>query len=492
LLWQANNNMHPVIGGELYRYRVVNGAGRFEQIGMSWLKHGFQALGGSLCCQCLGGGGATLGVGCSDPYGSARNGGQAGLGPRWQVNAHTGVFTYPHANPAWSGETARRLEFAVADFDTSPGVRYVGEAVYITQDDAAAGNQDNNESWRELVPIVGAEPSFSLLGQTHRAELAIRTWAQFEPGVTLTDVQVPGDGHFVVGSKATSLGGGMWHYEFAVCNQNADRNGGSFRVPLPIGANVQNVDFHDVTYRDGDGPNDLDFSGVDWTASIASDGITWACETMAQNASANALRWRTTYNFRFDADVAPTAGNVTIGLWKPGAQSSMNATGQVPAGGNRSIIAFCPGDGSGTACPCSNDAHAGSGTGCSSSLGFGGLLGTSGTPSVSADTLALQGSSMPSSSALYFQGSQAVNSSQGVVFGDGLRCAGGVVKRLGTKTNTAGGSLYPSGVDTPVSVRGVCAAGDVRYYQVWYRNAAMFCSVDTFNLTNGIQVTWLP
>jgi hypothetical protein len=32
----------------------------------------------------------------------------------------------------------------------------------------------------------------------------------------------------------------------------------------------------------------------------------------------------------------------------------------------------------------------------------------------------------------------------------------------------------------------------VRNYQAWYRNAAVFCSPSTFNLTNGYQVTWAP
>ena len=35
LSWIAQNNLHPVIGGALYRHRVVDGSGRFEQIGMS-------------------------------------------------------------------------------------------------------------------------------------------------------------------------------------------------------------------------------------------------------------------------------------------------------------------------------------------------------------------------------------------------------------------------------------------------------------------------
>jgi hypothetical protein len=29
-----------------------------------------------------------------------------------------------------------------------------------------------------------------------------------------------------------------------------------------------------------------------------------------------------------------------------------------------------------------------------------------------------------------------------------------------------------------------------RTYQVWYRNAAAFCTISTFNLTNGIELSW--
>ena len=30
------------------------------------------------------------------------------------------------------------------------------------------------------------------------------------------------------------------------------------------------------------------------------------------------------------------------------------------------------------------------------------------------------------------------------------------------------------------------------FYQSWYRNAAAFCTSSTFNLTNGVTVTWTP
>mgnify|MGYP006315062565 CR=1 FL=1 len=68
--------------------------------------------------------------------------------------------------------------------------------------------------------------------------------------------------------------------------------------------------------------------------------------------------------------------------------------------------------------------------GCLSSLGTGSRLVASGEASIVFDALVLSGSQMPNSSALYFQGTTAVNGGAGVAFGDGLRCAGGSTVRL--------------------------------------------------------------
>jgi hypothetical protein len=152
---------------------------------------------------------------------------------------------------------------------------------------------------------------------------------------------------------------------------------------------------------------------------------------------------------------------------------------------------FCFGDGSATACPCGNSSPTGDHSGCLNSLGTGGKLVASGNPSIGNDTLVFSGSQMPNSSALYFQGTTQLNGGAGVVFGDGLRCAGGAIIRLGTKSNSSGASQYPAAGDPSVSVRGLDASGDVRTYQVWYRNAdPTFCTPSTFNLTNGLQITW--
>jgi len=144
--------------------------------------------------------------------------------------------------------------------------------------------------------------------------------------------------------------------------------------------------------------------------------------------------------------------------------------------------------GTGANCPCGNAGAAGNG--CASSVNPSGanLLAT-GVASVTSDTVRLQGSGMPNSSCLYFQGTTQAS----VSFGDGLRCASGVVIRLGTKTNMSGVSRYPAVGDLSVSVRGlVPAAGATRNYQAWYRNAAAFCTASTYNLTNGVSIAWQP
>ncbi len=153
---------------------------------------------------------------------------------------------------------------------------------------------------------------------------------------------------------------------------------------------------------------------------------------------------------------------------------------------------FCTGDGTATACPCGNASPFGAGQGCMSSLGFGARLTSSGTPSLSGDTLALLGTQMPDAPCLYFQGTTQANGGLGSVFGDGLRCAGGSIVRLGSVINSGGASQYPSGTQPPVSVRGQVTSPGVREYQVWYRNAAAFCTASTFNLSNGQEITWAP
>src|SRR4029453_17304675 len=128
---------------------------------------------------------------------------------------------------------------------------------------------------------------------------------------------------------------GVWHYEYALFNENLDRAIQSFSVPLGPGVNVSNVAFHAPPQHPGwanDGTlNSQGFSSTPWTPTQTGDSLTWNCETFAQDQNANAIRWGTLYNFRFDADQPPQATNATVDFFKIG--SPMAVAIQAPAGG---------------------------------------------------------------------------------------------------------------------------------------------------------------
>jgi hypothetical protein len=316
--WHSNTNQHPVIAQNLYRLKTVNGAGRFEQIGMSWLKHGFFALSDNLCCPCNGTDGSTLGTGCSDTYDAGLNGQQSNLGPRSQVNANTGFFPYPFSAPAAPPTIGRRLQVEVADLDPAQnsGALYFTEGHYIAPDDATYGagtNDNNNASYRQVT--VGASPYniFNATGSmTQRQSAAILAWKAQDSGVATVNIDVPSEGRFTLAYKVTDLGGGEFHYEYALYNMNSDRSGQSFTVPIPEGVTVSNVDFHAVFSHSGE-----PYSNAAWTSGAVDGSFTWATQTYAQNVNANALRWGTLYNFRFDANTGPQNTSATLGLFKP-------------------------------------------------------------------------------------------------------------------------------------------------------------------------------
>src|SRR5262249_23369315 len=81
---------HPLIMMALYR--LLNG--RLEQIGVSWMKHGFFATSYSDCTTCQDpSDGTYLGIGCSDTYSVSNNSNRNYLGPRSEVDPYTAVWT---------------------------------------------------------------------------------------------------------------------------------------------------------------------------------------------------------------------------------------------------------------------------------------------------------------------------------------------------------------------------------------------------------------
>jgi hypothetical protein len=333
LNWYSDTAEHPVIGSSLYRIKD----GRLEQVAMSWLKHGYFAMSENLCfndCRPVQAG-DRLGVHCSDPYTAGLNGEQSNLGPRGEVNGATGVFPYPYTEFTVDSTTGKRLQVADADLDPArnAGALYFVEGRYVARDDHAAGNALNNASTRR-VRVTGSGTTWDLefvVGDgMRRQKPAIEVWRDLDQDVTLEGVSVAGDGHFDVACKVTRNADGTWHYEYVVFNMSSHRSARGFSVPLPAGARVTNVGFHDVAHHSGEA-----FKTTDWASSTTGGAVSWTTSTYAQDRDANALRWGTTYNFRFDCDRAPatTAGRATLALFRPGSAPDPTVPVKVPGAG---------------------------------------------------------------------------------------------------------------------------------------------------------------
>lgn len=308
--WIASTNVHPVISQNLYR---VNN-GRIEQIGMSWLKHGFAVAAGSYCNQCTMPSSVYLGVGCSDPYSAGLNGSQGRLGPRSEVNASTGIFLMPHGSLPQNGvlDGRLRVENSYIDPSQNAGARYFVEAQYIHPQDAAAGNGNNNASFREaFVSVNGSSIDINTSGSspTVRQKPGITAWQSVNPDVHVMNVDIPGDGRVFVGMRTTPNQTGGFHTEIAVENMNSHRSVGSLGIRFGSGS-VANEGFHDMDYQFEP------FSNSDWAPSVNGNEIVWSTQSFTENEDANALRWATMYSFWCDSDTRPA--QLTIGVFRPG------------------------------------------------------------------------------------------------------------------------------------------------------------------------------
>jgi len=337
------NNDHPVIPQNMYR--MSGGATndeRFEQIGQSNVKHAFTALTQNLCgFGCNGVGGPQLGSGCSDPYVASLNSGP-NLGSKAWINPFTGFYprgdssTPPNQHTGIHTHTgvSHRIVTEMSDLNPAlnPGATYYAEGQYVTPHEyqwciAHPGecNMNNNVSYRRYNVTGTTSFSFSPVTATVRQRSAITAWT----GATVTQVTPdPGnDGIAWVGYKVTNPSTGVWHYEYAIYNQNLDRAIRSFTIPKRAGVTITNVGFHAPPQHPGwaqDGTvGDQGYSSTPWALTDNGTSLTWSTETMAQNPNANAIRWGTLYNIRFDSNRPPVTLNGTLGFFKTGTPAAV-------------------------------------------------------------------------------------------------------------------------------------------------------------------------
>jgi hypothetical protein len=325
---------HPMFGFIIAR--VHND--KIEQINeWSFCKHAFTSINvNGQCGPCQNPGtGSLMGLNCSDTYAASNNASRTWLGPPEEINPWLGTWDpvgsyfdigdpsqagYPH--PADGTRSLSQSIFdsvdnrvTVNEVDlTTVGASYYYALQLIHKGESLANRGDNN-AHRGMNPTFnGGSWNFSNNAEGQQFGSVLSRW----PGATVNSASNGSDdGRFFVASKVTTLGGGNYHYEYAVHNIDNSRAGASFRVPMDSAVTASNFSFGDI---DGD-------AGNDWSvAQVGTDVVFTA-------TASNSLEWDTIYNFGFDADRAPGAGGVVLGEARPGAGApTVTVTAEVPGG----------------------------------------------------------------------------------------------------------------------------------------------------------------
>ena len=177
--------------------------------------------------------------------------------------------------------------------------------------------------------------------------------------------------------------------------------------------------------------------------------------------------------------------------------TSFDADGDgIPDECQPSAVRFCFGDATSVTCPCGNSGTVGHG--CENSATTGGAqLTCVGKSQLSADTLVLTATGeLLTAFSICLQGDAEIAP---VIFGDGQRCAAGMMKRLYITSAIAGVVVVPGIGDPSISLRSAAlgnpiAPGTIRIYQTYYRDpSSTFCPSPpggTFNASSALRVRW--
>jgi glucose/arabinose dehydrogenase len=236
-----------------------------------------------------------------------------------------------------------------------------------------------------------------------------------------------------------------------------------------------------------------------WTVAWNGTTVTNLTDRTAQLAPGGGLAINSITSFGEDAAgelyICDRGGEVfKIG---PGTITDCNGNGVLdecePTG-----TAGCFGDGSTpTACPCANIGALG--RGCDNSeLTGGARLDGFGDPTV--DSLVLMSSGERANAPTIFVQGDLLDAN-GILFGDGVRCATGSLKRLYVKIASSGVVHAPEPGDPSISAQSTILGdpiipgfGALRYYQAYYRDPdPAFCpapSGNAYNMSSMLTITW--
>ncbi|MCK5941624.1 MAG: hypothetical protein KAI24_06630 [Planctomycetes bacterium] len=326
---------------------------RIEQINeWSFCKHAWLSLNYNTSCgNCnTSTPGNLMGVGCGDAYGAGNNANRNDLGPPEEIDPWLGTWDpvgsyFDIGDPNQAGYPAPadgNFSLSTNIFDSVDNRCTVKEAdmlvagaeyyyaLHLVLNGEAVQNRGDNLAHRGFQPNQSGGSWFFQNTTSMQLGTVLSRWqgATIESGGNGND-----DGRFFVASKVTPLGGGQYHFEYAIHNVDNSRGGASFEVPIDAAATASNFTFGDL---DDDASND-------WTAQRVGNRIVFSAP-----AGQNALEWNTIYNFGFDADVAPGVSMSELAQARPGpGAATVQVQTEVPGGTTIATFgtfgAGCPG-----------------------------------------------------------------------------------------------------------------------------------------------------
>lgn len=340
------NDQHPYLIWNLYR---LNADGSMDQVGRSGAKHAFLTT--NQGCLDTAQSSHILARGCSDTYGTGNNDSNSDLGPRSEIIPATNEWgrcgsiydTTCDGVANSSGNTSYSQRMISLETDlTTPGATYLFESWYLAREDVNIYNSMATKT----VGFNKSGTTYSITGNdNYKLGGAIDRWVNpVTPPANSGNTEIASnEGHSKVAVKAVDLGNGTWRYDYAVMNFDFARavttgvapnlrvihNYGfdQFTVESSAGVTVSGI-----TFSDGD-----QTSSNDWTAAMVGNAVRWTAPVdpapPAQTpAVLNPLNWGTMFRFSLVANVAPSAGGVSLHVAQSGSPISYSATVLTPQG----------------------------------------------------------------------------------------------------------------------------------------------------------------
>lgn len=293
------NDQHPYLSWGMYR-EIDN---RFEQIGVSGLKHAFFTV--NTFCSCAGG--QVLFPTCEDTYSVGNNDSPSHLGPKPEIEAFSGIwkstgsFFDQDSNGVQdtnsNGTDENRMVVAEADFSDNELSYYIS-AWYTIRDDVNIFNSMGYRGY-QLTPNGSAWTTTSttgfINGPASDQYVAPDTF-DLAGGTASQRILQEREGHLTVAVKVIDNKDGTYRYNYMIENHDYDPRVQTVKLFLSELNTMSDFVFSDA---DEDSLND-------WTVTRSGD------ELVIQSPPGNEIDWGILYSFSFTTDVAPDVGQVMM------------------------------------------------------------------------------------------------------------------------------------------------------------------------------------